>query len=469
LARKMENAELAPEERRRGRLSIITTAVIGVLLFYSMMQSVQVLFANKIGASASAIGFIYSIYFIFSLFQVFTARWIQAHGKKRFLLPGYFIASATPIILIFVPNVYEGWGTPAAVAVMAVTYVVYALAGHTAVSAWFPLIYDNVEEDKRGKFFGVMRTCWQFSSLAYLIFVAFFLGREATFNRFRVVFAVGAVAGMMRILLIRRASERLPNKEVARMPIFSGIAMPFRDKGFRTILVYIFVFTFGHRMLYSFFPYMTKNWLGFQDRFSVLFCEVGFLAGSILSVFLWGYLSDRFGSKPIYFVCNAGMIVVFLLWIFIGPDSSYVYFLLGIIVVFSGVFLAGFNLAYIRNVMGVMPADHSAIFLSATSICIYLATGMGPIAAGQIIEHLRHVSFAGGYFNQYKLLVLISVAVMSAGLILGRRIREEGSAPTKEFLGFFFSWPLRFRAILFLYLKAIYDKATSSESRYNSK
>ena len=469
MARTMENPELTPEERKKGRTSIIATSVIGVLLFYSMMQSVQVLFANKIGASASAIGFLYSIYFIFSLFQVFTARWIQTHGKKRFLLAGYFIASSTPIILIFVPNVYEAWGTSAALGVMAATYIVYALAGHTAVSAWFPLIYDNVEEDKRGKFFGVMRTCWQFSSLLFLIFVAFFLGREATFNRFRVIFAVGAMAGMMRILLIRRANERLPNKDVVRTSIFSGIAMPFRDKRFRLILLYVFVFTFGHRMLYSFFPYMTKNWLGFQDRFSVLFCEVGFLVGSILSVFLWGYLSDRFGSRPIYFVCNTGMIVVFLLWIFIEPDSPYVYFLLGIIVVLGGVFLAGYNLAYIRNVMGAIPADHSAIFLSAASICIYVATGIGPIAAGQIIEHFHYVSYAGGYFNQYKLLVLISVAIMTAGLIVRQRIREEGSAPTKEFLAFFFSRPLRFPAVLFFYLRAVYDKATSSESRYNSK
>jgi len=465
-----QKRELTASQRRKGRARIITTAVIGVLLFFSMMRSVQVLFADKIGASPSVIGGICSIYFLFSVIQIFTARWVQAYGKKKFLLPAYFINSSAPLILIAVPFIYRAWGTPAAVAAMACAYVVYALSGQTAVSGWFPLIYDNVEKDRRGKFFGVMRTGWQVSSLCYLIFISFFLGKEAGFTNFQIVFAIGMCAGMMRIFLIRRVRENPPDRRVLASSVLKNISLPFKHKQFRLILLYVFIFTFGFRMLFSFVPYITKNWLDFQDRFTVLFCEVGFLVGSIASVFLWGYLSDRFGSRPVYFLCNAGVMLVFLLWFVVEPHRSYVYFLIGCIVVLSGVFQAGFNLAYIRNAMGAMPGRHSAIFLAATSMCMHLASGLGPIAGGLIIEHFKFVQFTKGFFefNQYKLLALFSVIMFAGGLFVRQRIREEGSAPTREFLMFFFSRFFRLPTIPFFYLKTLYDGRTSRSNRNGS-
>ena len=465
-----QGKELTALERRKGRASIITTAVIGVLLFFSMMRSVQVLFADKIGASPSIIGGLYSIYFLFSVIQIFTARWIQAYGKKKFLLPAYFINSSVPVILIAVPFIHHAWGTSAAVAVMACAYVIYAISGQTATSGWFPLIYDNVEEDKRGKFFGVMRTGWQISSLCYLIFISFFLGKEARFIHFQIVFAIGMCAGMMRIFLIRRAHENPPDRSVLASSVLKNLSLPFKHKQFRLILLYVFTFTFGFRMLFTFTPYITKNWLGFQDRFTVLFCEVGFLVGAIASVFLWGYLSDRFGSRPVYFLCNGGVILVSLLWFMVEPHRGYVYFLIGCIVVLSGVFQAGFNVAYIRNAMGIMPRQHPAIFLAATSMCMHLASGLGPIAGGLIIEHFKFVQFTKGSFgfNQYKLLALASVILIASGLFIRQRIREEGSAPTKEFLMFFFSRFFRLPVIPFLYLKTVYEGRISLNNRNGS-
>jgi MFS family permease len=471
MSESMQEEGLTASDRKRGRARIITTAVIGVLLFYSMMRSVQVLFANKIGASPAVIGGVYSIYFLFSIVQIFAARWIQAYGKKKFLLPAYFINSAAPVILIMVPFVYRAWGTGAAVAAMSLTYVVYAISGQTAVSGWFPLIYDNVEEDKRGQFFGVMRTCWQISSICYLVFIAFFLGKEAEFSNFQIVFAIGMCAGMMRIVLIRRTRESPPDRQILRFPVLKNLALPFKHRHFKFILIYVFTISFGFSMLFAFVPYMTKNWLHFQDRFTMLFCEVGFLVGSIASVYLWGYLSDRFGSRPVYFLCNGGMVVTFLLWFFVEPDHTYVYFLIGGIIMLSGVFRAGFNLAYIRNAMGTMPRRHAAIFLAATSMCMHLASGLGPIAGGLIIEHFRFINLRRGFFSfdEYKLLVVVAMMVVAAGLVVRQRIREEGSARTKDFLLFFFSRFFRLPAIPFLYLKTFYDSRISTNGRSNRR
>jgi MFS family permease len=105
--------------------------------------------------------------------------------------------------------------------------------------------------------------------------------------------------------------------------------------------------------------------------------------GGIVTLHSWGLLSDRFGSKPVQYVCSYSWILVGLIgWLLSGPILHQHLYLVYLII---GGATAGFQLTQFNLMLKLIPQGmgsfYIAIFLAVTSAL----TALGPVFGGMLL------------------------------------------------------------------------------------
>jgi MFS family permease len=139
----------------------------------------------------------------------------------------------------------------------------------------------------------------------------------------------------------------------------------------------------------------------------VILATIGTLGG-ILTLHSWGLLSDRFGSKPVQYVCSYVWIAIGLGgWLIAGPKLQNHLFFVYLVV---GGATAGFQLTQFNLMVKLIPQGlgslYIAVFLAVTSAL----TMLGPIAGGALlaITPNRLGTFLGQPLLDFHLLILVS-------------------------------------------------------------
>jgi MFS family permease len=130
--------------------------------------------------------------------------------------------------------------------------------------------------------------------------------------------------------------------------------------------------------------------------------------GAIISNLLWGFISNRWGSKMIVRACiSIGALVPVLAIILskFGPDYySVVFFLVGFLI-------SGRNVGYESYLLDIAPSDNRIIYLGirgTMNIFIVLL----PIIGGYFITYI-------GYCFTF---IIVTVVMFTALVLLGKRI-----------------------------------------------
>jgi MFS family permease len=429
---------------RRSLRNVTFAWLFGVAWLSSVSGSHFKTLASTLGFNDFAFGLLATLPFVATFGQLLAALLIERTGlvKHQFIHCAaihralWLVAAAVPLVLP-VPSTL-------AVASMLVVLTVSSFMGALSAPAWLTWMGALVPRRIRGRYFAHRERL----ALAVQIVVVISLGllmdsvsrpgagaaRPEVKWVISGILAVGAVLGMVDILLFQRVPEVLParwrEEEGPARPGDGGreslirrfVTDPLRDRAFRSYVLYGSTMTFSLTVAGWFFWRNAMENLGFSNlATNSLFLVVGPLAG-IWASSKWGRAIDRWGRRPVLILCTVGASASLLGWLLIapempcpafltraitwvcgsmgrvvgrpdwapiGPDSPITaYLLAGVTCLLGGATWSGINLAQTGIVLGFADGTGRSRYIAASSVLISVGGMLGGLVGGTVAEAL---------------------------------------------------------------------------------
>lgn len=373
---------LDPESRRRGRRLAFLSHPAAMTHKNVFTDQLPTLALVGLGASELWIGLQRAFEPISQLIQLPTLRAVGRVRKRPILIGGQVIAvlGGAPLAAY---AVLKGWGGDAALAVALTSLWVCAVGIVISQTVWFPLLRAYVEPGRIGEFFGVLRTGWHLTLIAYFLAAQQWLSAHP--GSFGPLFAVATLAGLLRIVLIVRLPEVAGTQADERMRIRDVLGLVRHRLPLRRYLAGMILCGAGRRAALPFAVVMMRRSMGLSDA-DVVLTTVASFAGGFASLYGWGRAVDRFGAAPV-FRLTALASSAMLLWLAAaGPQAS-----LLAMTIFFFVFVAlaaGFGVADTHVLFGLAPEHEATPTLVVADVTTSLAYGAAPFLAGVALDLL---------------------------------------------------------------------------------
>ncbi len=406
--------------------------------------AIQTGFAVYLNASNMAMGVLGSIPTFTALVQLISSVFVQALPERRSFTAWFSLAAR----LLWVPIMLVPLTLPPGVRLPAFI-VLFAISGiliQVPVPAFTSWLSDLVPPDHRGRYFGRRNMLAGLTVVVVSLPAGWFLDLAVKSHAmpepvaFCVLFGVAALFGFFSFLCLLRQPEP---PMVTAASSFSGLGgllqqyrAPLTDKAFRRFLAFSGVFAVGQFVAGPFYTvYAIKslhlNFLWLQGLGSL-----ASLAG-LLAMPLWGYLSDKFGNKPILVISVFGVAVLPLGWVpCVASQPTLTIALLTINHLAGGLFWAGVGLTQFNILIADTPNDKRPVYVGAMSAFTGALGGLSPILGGVLLSALGDVrlQMAGLTLGSFQILFIINSLIRFGSLGMMRGLGRGNEASPKEVL-----------------------------------
>jgi len=257
-------------------------------------------FALALGATHWEIGLISAIVFLSMPMQLVGLYAVNRWKQRRALIVGCALtARLLWILIVFLPFVRE----KASVRVLLTLLVCIGFIAAIPGPAWHSLVRSLIPVDSLGKVFSKRMAWGTIVGLCLTLGGGFFVDAWPTFSgrppleAYSVLFSIGILFGLTGVVVITRLPE--PPMEGGHSESFrSLVRLPLRDAGFRSLLGFIAFWNFSINLATPFFVVFMLERLLLPMRAVTALIVLQQLV-SVLSVRIWGTLSDRFSNKAV--------------------------------------------------------------------------------------------------------------------------------------------------------------------------
>ncbi|HSJ96981.1 MAG TPA: hypothetical protein VLC53_07910 [Myxococcota bacterium] len=366
---------LPPAERRRGRRLAVLSHPAGMTHRTIYTEQLPTLALVGLGASEALVGLQRAFEPLAQLLQLGALPAVGRVRKRSILLAGQTFA-----VLAGLPLAAYSWlaaaGTERAPALALASLALCSVGVVIASSVWFPLLRGYVEPGRIGQFFGVLRTGWHLTLIAYFLAAERWLAAHP--GAFGPLFAAASLAGLLRLALV----ARLPEAEGAgRAPlrVRDALALLGSEPRLRRYLAGMVLYGSARRAAAPFAIVMMRRTLGLSDA-DVALTTAAFYAGGFASLYGWGHAVDRFGPLPVFRVAATGTAALLAAIAVFGGSAGAAamvgfFFLLAVLG-------AGFGVADTHVLFGLAPEHEPTPTLVVADVATSLAYGAGPFLAG---------------------------------------------------------------------------------------
>ena len=339
-------------------------------------------FIVSLGFAATSVAYIITIpQFITSLFNFFSQRIISSAGRYKTLIFSVMIQALAlvPLTLLgFIPI------PSSAVKILLLTIVlsIYYSAGTMAGNSWFALIGDIVPDKVRGKYFGLRTQIMTWSALISLIIAGLIINKlyvHIGMFAFAIIFIVAIIARIYSFTLVRQQYDP-PHEELELKDSFSlwRFLARFKKSNFSRYAIFYAMFMFGVYLAAPVLTFYELKVLHLEFiQYTIL--KVTFMLGTILSLSIWGSLSDNYGNRIVFFITSFFASITIGLWAFI-QDVHYLY----VVEFFSGIVWAGLNLASANYTLDAVSNKKRTIIYSY----LYILRGFAILFSGALALYL---------------------------------------------------------------------------------
>jgi len=359
---------------------------------------VLVSFVLRFGASIFIIGLLGAIPTLCNFFQIPTIFLIEKIRNRRVisvfsltlyrfcilaigLIPFLFTFELSLIFLIFFLSLQS----------------IFASIGHTAWNFW---MHDLIPQKILGKFYSrrllLSTVMGLITSLIAGIFIdvckTFFPNIEELSYSF--LYFLGFAFGMVSIYYISKISEPTMLMLEMKPKLPQLISEPYRDKNYRNLLIFLFLWYFTIGFSIPFFTVYMLEKLQLSLTLVISFIAISQIV-NLTFLQLWGNLSDKFSNKsvlsiscPLFLFCN-------LAWIFTSLPGPYWFTipLLILIHIFMGISLAGTTLSLSNICLKLAPKGKANWYLAVTTLFTSLSLGIAPIIGGLCANYFELSQF----------------------------------------------------------------------------
>lgn len=344
--------------------------------------------ALALGASNFQIGLLAAFPTLTNVAQLLSIVLMRQYPNRKVITVGAVVLARIPLLLLgFMLYTPQATSIYLLMVGMFVHYLFSSIGG----AGWNSWIKDLVPEDQLGWYFSKRSRYMQTTNILLSLLVAFLVDWVSKNTPGYLTLLYGAyfvIAGSIGIIgsfFLSRAPE--PRATWSEGNLLKLLFLPLRNTNFRRLLLFNGAWTFAINLAVPFFTVFMLKSLGLSMTLVILLAVVSQVS-SVLTVQLWGRLSDRYSNKSIIFLTAPIYIVTILLWIFVGIYSRNLLniMLLFVLHIFTGISTSGVNLALTNIGLKLAPKQDAVVFISMKNIVASIFSALGPIVGGALAD-----------------------------------------------------------------------------------
>ena len=403
--------------------------------------SVFILFLDELGLNESQIGLLLSIMPFLGLLSLFITPPVAKAGYKKTFLAGIVVRNIFTAGLLLVPILANQFLTARVVGYVAFITIAFAISRAVAMTAFFPWQQEYIPHQMRGRYAGYSSIAVSLTGLVAAAIAGFLINRPFGAWRFSLLYGIGVVFGLLSVYFASHFPGGAPS--VSKISLFrfdTKVLAPLRDSRFVRYLMALGLTTLAIGPIFSFLPIFMKERVGLNEG-NIIFLQTGGLIGSLLSSYFWGWLADRYGSKPI---ALSGLLMTMclpVLW-FVMPRASLLSLPIALgISLFQGIASTGWGIGSGRLLfVGIVSTENRTEYLSQYNAWTGVLSGVGSIVAGSLLQSFSSLQTTIFSFrvDSYSVLFGIGFLLSLGAVILLSSLRIAREAGLGEFAGLFF-------------------------------
>jgi MFS family permease len=406
----------------------------------TVFGSTFILFLRELGLESTRIGLVLALIPFGGIVAPFIAGRVARFGFKRTFITFWGIRKLVIALLLFTPWVLSRFGATAAFAWVAAIVLIFAICRGIAETGFYPWFQEVVPNAIRGQFGAINSIVYTVGQIIAVAVAGFVVDRYTGLGRYMYLIGAGVVLGLAGVATY----IHLPGGQAIREPTsatgrFRGMLNVVRDSNFRFFLIATALVTLGGTALLAFVPLYAKEYLGLSTG-RVVLLGIGTHAGALLSSYLWGWSSDRYGSKPVVLSGLYLMLLVPLSWLLVPRQSAWSFPLAMGVALLGGLAGQGWSIGWSRYLfVTAVPAEKKTLYMPVHYAWSQLIAGAGPLAAGVLLD------LSGGLDGRLLLfqvsphapLFILSLSLLLVALVVVSRMRSEGDMPVGRFVSLF--------------------------------
>lgn len=417
------------------------SATNSIFAQFTFFGSVFILFLSELGLSKTAIGSLLSLLPFTGLIALFVAPTLARYGYKRSFLLFWGIRTVATAFLLLTPWILSHLGLDVTLIYVAAIVAVFAISRSVGMTARLPWVQELVPDTVRGKFSALSNMFAQSTGFVSVIVAGFIVGRSTGLGGFMVLFAVGVGFGLVSVWSASFVPGGAPASGTSAEGR-SGLDLmgAARDRNFVRFAVGVAFIILASGPLGSFLPLFMQEQLGLSSG-NVVWVQNGTLLGGLLSSFLWGWLADRYGSKPVMMSGLSLKVLFPIVWLLMPRHSAWTLQVVLGIALLQGLANLGWQIGSMRlRFVSVVPSEKRRDYLALYFAWVGIVGGVGQLLGGWLLDLSKGMSGEFLFFtlDPYSLLFLASCVLPVVGGVLLQGVRADSDVTTGEFAAMFF-------------------------------
>lgn len=287
------------------------------------------------------------------------------------------------------------------------------VCGGIVASSIMAYIGDTIQAELRGRALGVVTSSF---AVASVLGLPLGLYLATWYHHFSAPFLAIAALGVVVWLA---AASNLPSlkdhiNRPDRQPVFNEFAVVIRQRSHLYSFVFMLSMVLGTFMIVPYIAtYMEANCQLPRGTLPWLYAIGGI--SSLLFMNLSGWLTDRFGARPIFLACAGLAVIMTLVITNLPPVAAW------LSVVVSAMFMTFASSRVVpAQAMMLRAADPKTrgAFMSLNSAVSHFSTAIGPMIAGAIIGE----EYEGGPLTHYGLVGLLAACFGVSAMVLSFKL-----------------------------------------------
>jgi len=411
----------------------------GVTIFaqFIWFGSVFILFLDRLGLNKTEIGSLLSLIPFCGLLALFIAPTTARFGYKRTFVTFFGIRKGVTAGLLLTPWVAAQFGPQVALIFVAVITAAFALCKAVADTAAFPWVQEYIPDSVRGKYYATSNLFTTIAAFLAVTIAGAVIARTTGLTGFMLLMAAGVIFGVFAVWCYAHVPGGAPH-EASRASVQQMMAVA-RDPNFLRYMIGISLIVVGFVPLLSFLPLFMREQVGLSDS-NVVLLPTGNLLGGLLAGYLWGWASDRYGSKPVMMTGLGMRLLLPVLWFVIPRHTEWsLYFALGIAVL-QGIGDLGWVIGSARLLfVSVVPADHSMEYMALYYAWSGIISGLSQLLGGFVLDLTKGIHGQLGMFtlDPYTPLMVSAFLLTAVSIWLFRHVRADSGVSVGQFASLF--------------------------------
>ena len=435
---------MSPGELRRARKNFYFLIFFNVISLTVVSENIVTLYALRLGANSLLVGLISSfLYFGFLAMLIGRALALRM-GMVRLYGTFWLIRYLMLIPVLFAPLLAAQF-PHAALLLLAVCIFNFHFIRGIGVTGYNPVLGEIAGDKDRGAFLARVQTIVHLVTPAVGVAMGFLLGKKAPLHIYSVFIGVGILTGFVATYMIFKLPEPPRDQGSTKQNAWGGFSKAFARPPFRKFILIQFFSLLLVFMVTPFLVLYAKKIYLAQDS-HIIFIAVAGSFGALLMSLVSGFLIDKLGAKPLFFIYTAILTTTLVPLIIAPAISNQIVIWIFLAFIFFTQFMGRFGLlnACQTYFFSVIKPEERLNLGIAYFLTIGIAGGIGSMAGGVILTALQNL--VGDQRTGFRVFFLVLVALLLLMLLFIRKLDSAGAYPIRNVVNVIFS-PRDLRAV----------------------